>query len=57
MMVVQELVEVSAVVLEQELVPEENDVRCASVYSSCSSSRRNIATYEQLPVKQFASKS
>jgi hypothetical protein len=56
MMVVQELVEVSAVVLEQELVPEENDVRCASVYSSCSSSRRNIAAYEQLPVKQFAGK-
>jgi hypothetical protein len=64
--VVQELVErcVSALVLagapmgalvkvqEQELVLEEVVVRCASAYYSYSFSRRNIAAYEQAPVKQ-----
>jgi hypothetical protein len=61
MMVVQEQVEVSAVVLvlvqAQELVLEEDGVGCASIYCSCSFSRRNIAAYEQPPVKQFVGKS
>lgn len=52
-MVVQEQVEVSALVLvlvqAQELVREEDVAGCASVYCSCSFSRRNIAAYEQLP--------
>jgi hypothetical protein len=62
-MVVQEQVEVSAVVLvlvlvqAQELVLEEDGVGCASIYCSCSFSRRNIAAYEQPPVKQFVGKS
>jgi hypothetical protein len=53
MMVVQEQVEVSAVVLvlvqALELVQEEDGVGCASVYCSCSFSKRNIAADEQLP--------
>ncbi|GJM91492.1 hypothetical protein PR202_ga07868 [Eleusine coracana subsp. coracana] len=40
-------------VQEQELVLEEGAVGCASTYYSYNFSRRNIAVYEQAPVKQL----
>jgi hypothetical protein len=53
LMVVGAPLQVLVKVQAPELVREEGVVGCASVYYSCSFSRRNIAACEQAPVKHY----